>query len=66
MAEIDQKLMEIASKESNMSLDELKKNKMAGDAEKKKPKPIPVANASKWLDKIKRSEKVRKPFKEDA
>ncbi len=66
MAEIDQKLMEIASKESKMSLDELKKNKTAVDAEKKKPKPIPIANASKWLDKIKRSEKVRKPFKEDA
>ena len=66
MDNIEQKMMELAQKESNMSKDELKKGKTQRDAEKKKPKPISVPNASKWLDKIKRSEKIRKPFKEDA
>lgn len=62
----EKKLMEIAQQQSNLSKEDLAKNKAAVDAEKKKPKPIPVPNASKWLDKIKRSEKVRRPFKEDA
>lgn len=34
--------------------------------EEKKTKPIPVPNSRKWLDRIKRSEKIRKPFIEDA
>lgn len=39
--------------------------KKPAETDKKAPKPIPIANAKKWRDKIRRSEKVRKPFKED-
>lgn len=34
--------------------------------EEKKAKPVPVPNAKRWLNKINRSKKVRKPFKEEA
>src|ERR1044072_684498 len=35
------------------------------DEKKKKPEPIKAPNARKWLEKIKRAEKIRKPFTDD-
>lgn len=58
------KLTEVARQQSNMSKEELANRKKANQEDK--PKPIPIANARKWLDKIKRSERIRKPFREDA
>ena len=62
-------LAKIAAKQSKLSKDELRKQKAETDASKggeKKQKAIPTPNAKKWMDKIRRSEKVRKEFVQDA
>lgn len=55
---------EIARKAASLSKQDMGAQKKA--TANRDPKPIPSPNAKKWLDKIKRSEKVRKPFMEDA
>jgi hypothetical protein len=61
------KMADIARKSASLSKKDMKDQKTAtDDAGKKGPKPIPRANAKKWHEKIKRSEKIRKPFMEEA
>src|ERR1043165_1398155 len=60
----EEQFAEIARKTAGLSKDEVSAG--AKEAKKKDPKPLPNPNARKWLERIKRSEKVRKPFLEDA
>lgn len=56
----------IAQKGAGVSAQEMKEKAQArkeGSVEKKR---IPLGNAKKWLDRIRRSEKVRRVFQEDA
>lgn len=61
--EVASKMLEIASKEAMVSKQSVK-NKAS--QEKKGYKPLPKANAKKWLDRIERSKKLGKPFREDS
>lgn len=65
--DIGQKMMEVAMQSSAMTKDQMRLKKREMDEERKKGfKPIPQANAKKWLDRIDRSKKIAKPFKEDS
>lgn len=57
----------------DLNLHGTEKNKASADSqniepgiEQKKKKPIPMGNAKRWLDRIERSKKAAKPFKDDA
>lgn len=43
-----------------------KKKDLSGEDDGPTVKPVPSPNARKWLDKVKRSEKARKPFLEES
>jgi hypothetical protein len=58
-------LLEVARKQAGMSKAEVKKVKK-GKAEEKDPKFVASPNARRWLERVKRSEKARKPFLEDS
>lgn len=59
-------LMEVAIKAAGMSRKQADASRKAAKEENKGPKPVPSPNAKKWLLKIRRSEKARKPFLEDS
>lgn len=61
-----QKLADVAKKEAKMSSADMRATKKASDEEGAPAKPIPRANAKKWLNLIKRSGKAKKPFVDDA
>lgn len=65
MAKDPKKLMEVARKAAGVSVEEADKAKK-GLKDDKKPKPIPNANAKKWLNNVKRSKKLAKPIKDDS
>ncbi len=65
MAKDPKKLAEVARKAAGISLEEAAKTKKTAE-ESKKPKPIPNANSKKWLNNIKRSQKVAKPIRDDS
>ena len=59
-------LAEIARKAANMSNEDMASHrKVSEPGKKKEPKQIPAPNAQKWLEKIKRADKVRDPFVKD-
>lgn len=60
------KMADIARKAANMSNEDMAAHRNIKDDGSKKPKAVAQPNAKKWLDKIKRSEKSRKDFVEDA
>lgn len=62
------KMAEIARKAANMTRAQMGNVKQQADDSKdeKKKKTIPSPNARRWLDRIERSRKAKKPFLDDA
>lgn len=60
------KMAEIARKASGISKKEVTDRKAANKAKDKGPERIPQGNAKKWLERIRRSEKIRRPFQDDS
>lgn len=58
-------LMDEARKRTNVSKQEAQ-NERAMLKDKKKPKSIPTGNGKKWIERIRRSHKAKKPFLDDA